>query len=396
MPSLSSLGASIDSLFRQLNKVTEIELIWNNNLKTEISNKISNKYLEKNRLLQMKESLSPEMISLIDDSGLPKELMILPLTLSNFDNQRVNEKGGTGIWQLKYHIAKKYGLRISTYIDERRDNIKATEAAIKYIKELFATYNDWNIVTVAFVADPIEISKTYRLAGGILNYNDIKSHLSYEYSNFVTKFHADLFLTHFAEQYGINLESNNQETIFLDEVPINKNISIHRLAKALGMDYDSLKGLNPVYKRHLIPGDSRTYMVKIPRRYSKRFYELGDSIYQFGLSPLVDASDTIPIAETYPIKPKSQKIEPVKIEKSEPVSSAKWVYYTVRSGDYLGHIADIFDVYVSQVKSWNGLKSDKIYAGQKLKISVPKNKYNYYKKITTYSASELKKIADKD
>lgn len=322
------------------------------------------------------------------ENKLPKELKYLPAALSGLDNWVVSEDGGSGFWQLRYHVAKSYGLHISSYVDERRDYQEATRAAAKYLTELHHMYENWLLAIAAYYADPIEVNKAIRMAGGAIDYWKIHPFLPERYQIIVPRYIATTYVFNYYREHGFNPVSFRVPAT--DTVQIKQFTSIQQMARALDMNADTLWFLNPVFKKRVIPFAGNPYLLKLPLEKAGIFRAMGDTVYTFGMViPSVDTAAVDTITEPAEIvdKPAPPKPEP----KGDVI-----VYHTVKGGEFLGVIADLYDCNVSEVKKWNNLRSDRINAGQKLKLYVPASKQAYYKKINSMSAAEKNRIANQD
>ena len=319
---------------------------------------------------------------------LPKELKYLPAALSGLDNWVVSDDGGSGFWQLRYHVAKSYDLHISSYVDERRDYLMATQAAASYLNELHHMYDNWLLAIAAYYADPIEVNKAIRMAGGALDYWKIHSYMPEKYQSAVPRFIAANYLFNYSKEH--QLQGIPFAVVKTDTVQIFRFTSIQQLVRALDMNPDTLWFLNPIFKKKVIPFAGNPYLINLPVSKAKLFRAMGDTVYTFGLEiPTMDTS----INESVEEKPEivEKPVAPKSTPKGEVI-----VYHTVKSGEFLGRIADLYDCNVSEVKKWNNLRSDRINVGQKLKIYVPAAKQEHYKKINSMSSSERNRIINQD
>jgi membrane-bound lytic murein transglycosylase D len=319
---------------------------------------------------------------------LPKELKYLPAALSGLDNWVVSDDGGSGFWQMRYHVAKSYDLHISSYVDERRDYLAATQAAANYLNELHHMYENWLLAIAAYYADPIEVNKAIRMAGGALDYWKIHSYLPEKYQSAVPRFIATNYLFNYYKEHQI--QASPFSVVKTDTVQVLRITSIQQVSRALDMNPDSLWFLNPIFKKKVIPFAGNPYLLNLPIAKAKLFRAMGDTVYTYGLEILV--IDTV---SDESIEEKPEIVEKPATPKAEPKGDVI-VYHTVKSGEFLGRIADMYDCNVSEVKKWNNLRSDRINVGQKLKLYVPASKQAHYKKINSMSTSERNRIINQD
>ncbi|MCO4820077.1 MAG: LysM peptidoglycan-binding domain-containing protein [Bacteroidetes bacterium] len=365
-----------------------IELSYNGYVEQAISDLVSNKDNKTGELLGKSANYLPEIEDSLEAHQLPHELQYLIPTVSQYNNWKVSDDGGSGYWQLRYVMAKRYGLKISSYIDERRDYRKATSAAIPYFKKLYEELGDWHAVIAAFVSDKVEVNKAIRMAGGKTDYWEYHRFLPLKYQYVVPGFIAQIYTHSYFEPHNITVD--NVAVPKLETVTIDQWVTIYQLSKALDVKYDDLKEYNAIYKKQVIPNTDKVYEVKIPFERVGRYYELGDSIYTYqsheiptgSVEPRVN-KDTPSVKEPAVVKP------PVK-------TGPRLMYYTVRKGDYLGRIADLYDVRISDVRKWNKIKGDRININQRVKIYKPSSQYTKYNKINSMSTYQKNQLIKKD
>ena len=298
-----------------------------------------------------------QIIETISKNKVPKEIQYLPIVLSGMHNQAISPEGGVGIWKLNYFVAIKYGLQINKYIDERKDPTKSTEVAVKYLKDLYNEYKSWNMAITAFAFSPAIVNKAMIKSEGAINYWEIKHNLTAQEQQIIPSFFAAIYVSNFHLEHDMlppHIVANNEiEPIKLEEV-----ISVKLLSEKMKVSEQQLQILNPTHRGNLI------YPEKIS----------GNSYYvPQGVNSKIEA-----IAESLIVESKKYN-EPEKLAKKvyvphevvTPPNSTK-IVYTVKSGDFLGKIAEKHNVGVSSIKRWNNLRSDRIDIGQKLEIYVGK------------------------
>ena len=260
----------------------------------------------------------------LDAYNLPLELKYLPIIESALNPSAVSRAGASGLWQFMLATGKMYGLESNSLVDERRDPIKATWAAARYLKELYAIYGDWNLVIAAYNCGPGTINKAIRRANGKTDYWDI---------------------------YNIPAST--------DTVQVNKNLHFEQIADICGVSIDQIKSLNPQYKKNIIPGDSKSYTLRLPQSHISIFIDQQDTIYAHRADELFRNRKTIAINDNTP--PSSTRAK-ASVGKGTPT------YHKIKSGETLGTIATKYGVRIKDIQSWNGLRNTKITAGKQLKI----------------------------
>lgn len=294
----------------------------------------------------------------LDAYNLPLELKYLPIIESALNPSAVSRAGASGLWQFMLATGKMYGLESNSLVDERRDPIKATWAAARYLKELYAIYGDWNLVIAAYNCGPGTINKAIRRANGKTDYWDIYNLLPKETRGYVPAFiAANYVMTYYCDHNICPMETNIPAST--DTVQVNKNLHFEQIADICGVSIDQIKSLNPQYKKNIIPGDSKSYTLRLPQSHISIFIDQQDTIYTHRADELFRNRKTIAINDNTP--PSSTRAK-ASVGKGTPT------YHKIKSGETLGTIAAKYGVRIKDIQSWNGLRNTKIAAGKQLKI----------------------------
>ena len=392
------LTDDFDSIAKRIIKIkSTVPVEYNQYVQQHINEYTRNDFGQTGKLIGKGSYLLPEIEKILKKNRLPSELRFVAVALSGLDYRKVSEEGGSGIWQMKYHVAKTYGLKINSYIDERRDPIKSTEAASKYFEDLYKIYEDWNLTIAAFYSSTLDVNKAIRQSGSNLEYWKIHNYLPEEFQKTVPKFIASFYLFNHYRDHKITLLP--YRVIETDTVAIKNWTSFEQIEKVLSIEMDFLKEFNPIFKKQIIPFTPNHYFIKIPKTKTKLFKQLEDSLYVLkdkepGLvtipdnlpKPVVTTDSSGNASDSAQAQSDSEdEIEPKPKPKPKPVEDNNkglaMLTYTVKRVDGLGRIADKYDCTVTEIKKWNKLKSNTIMPGQKLKIYVPKAKLSKYKKI---------------
>jgi len=204
----------------------------------------------------------PRMSSILEKEGLPQELAYLPLIESGFRTQAVSRAGAVGPWQFIRRTGQRYGLRIDQYVDERRDPVKSTHAAARYLKDLYEMFGNWHLSLAAYNTGEAKI-------GRILGKGDAddfwqmsdRGYLYQETENYVPQFLAALHIAEEPQAYGF--EPPDESTEHYDLVNIKKAISLSTVAQLSGTSTDTIKELNPALHRGVVPPQG--YAVRLPK-----------------------------------------------------------------------------------------------------------------------------------
>jgi membrane-bound lytic murein transglycosylase D len=326
----------------------------------DIVRKFIDRYTEKLRMqvsfmLSASNFYMPIFEEALDAYDLPLELKYLPIIESALNPSAVSRAGASGLWQFMLKTGKLYGLESNSLVDERRDPIKSTWAAARYLKDLYAIYGDWNLVIAAYNCGPGNVNKAIRRADGKTDYWAIYHYLPRETRGYVPAFiAANYVMTYYCNHNICPMETNIPTAT--DTIQINRNLHFDQLAALCDISNEELKSLNPQYKRNIIPGHTEMQILRLPTNSISLFLDRQDSVYAYRQDQLFKNRRTVTAAE------------PTTTRRTATVGKGNLVNYKIRSGDTLGSIASRYGVSVRQIQSWNGLSGTSIRAGRTLKI----------------------------
>ena len=325
-------------------------------------------------MLGLSEYYFPMFEEALDAANLPLELKYLPIIESALNPRAFSRVGASGLWQFMYPTGKMYGLRVDSYVDDRRDPIKSTQAAVKYLKNLYSIYKDWYLVIAAYNCGPGNVNKAIYRSGGKRDFWQIYYRLPRETRGYVPAFIAAAYTMNYHNEHMIQPKTAEiaQAT---DTIMISDLLHFKQVAAVTGIKVETLRELNPQYRRDIIPAQKKSYSLKLPFNATEKFITMQDSIFGYQREKYFASNRLV-------VSPSNHYNAP-----AAPKNKAK-VYYTVKSGDAVGLIADWFDVYSSDLRYWNNIRRNLIKVGQKLVVYVPKNKVSYYKKINTMTYAQ--------
>ncbi|MCD8293132.1 MAG: transglycosylase SLT domain-containing protein [Prevotellaceae bacterium] len=292
----------------------------------------------------------------LDAEGLPLELRYLPAIESGLNPAAVSRSGASGLWQFMLQTGRLYGLENNSLVDERRDPVKSTWAAVRYLKELYAIYGDWNLVIAAYNCGAGTVNKAIHRAGGKTDYWEIYNYLPKETRGYVPSFIAVNYVMTYYCKHGIcPMTADLPEAT--DTVQVGRDLHFEQIAAVCNVPLEQLKSLNPQYKRDIIPGQSKPRTLRLPGEAVGRFIDLQDSVYLYRRNELFRNRRTASVpagtrARTVVAKP----------------GSGNMVYHRIASGETLSTIARQYGVTVRQLQEWNGLSGTNITAGKSLKV----------------------------
>ena len=285
----------------------------------------------------------------LDLYDLPLELKYLPVIESALNPMAVSPQGATGLWQFMLRTGQVYGLKVNSLVDERRDPIKSTRAAARYLKDLYDIYNDWNLVLAAYNCGPGTINKAIRRAGGEKDFWKIYDYLPKETRGYVPAFiAANYIMTYYCEHYISPMEMRMPEST--DTIHISRPLNLNQVAEVCKINIDELRALNPEFRKDIVPGNEKPYALRLPTKMVSSFIDAEDSVYTYK-------------ADTY-----LTRRAMVEVKSAKGSGSGKAVYHRIHNGETLGGIAARYGVSVKQLRRLNGIKGSNIRAGKSLRI----------------------------
>ena len=285
----------------------------------------------------------------LDAYGLPLELKYLPIIESGLRPTATSRAGAAGLWQFMLRTGKLYGLETNSLVDDRRDPVKATWAAARYLRDMYDIYHDWNLVIAAYNCGPGNVNKAIRRAGGKTDYWAIYRYLPRETRGYVPAFIAANYVMNYYCKHNICPMQTDIPAV-TDTVQVARRYHLQQVADLCGIGLDELKSLNPQYRRSIIPGDTKPQALRLPQEAVSRFIDLQDTIYAHRRDELFKGRRTVAVSTR------------------AKAGSGELEYYRIRQGDTLGGIARRYGVTVRQLREWNGLRGNNIRAGRRLKI----------------------------
>ena len=332
----------------RLNATSPIEIIYHPALEQTIRFYLSKRkaYLEK--MFGLAETYYfPLFEEKLADADIPLEIKYLPIIESALNPKAESPMGARGLWQFMYFTGKRYGLDITSYLDERFSPERSTQAAIGYLNDLYSLFKDWNLVLAAYNSGPGNVTKAIRRSGGYKNYWNLRPFLPRETAGYVPQFLAVWFLHAYKDYYGIHPRKIPYDFIRTDTIRVKENISFDQLHALTGIPREELEFLNPQYKLDIVPYvPGKNYALRLPYYYAELFKSHEDLIYAAVKKDWQRKEEPLPQYYKLP----------------------NYVIYRVRPGDCLGCIAHRYRTSISKIKRWNRLRSNRLRIGQKLKI----------------------------
>jgi membrane-bound lytic murein transglycosylase D len=297
--------------------------------------------------------------------NMPLELKYLSVIESGLRPQVKSRAGALGLWQFMYRTGKMFGLEETSYIDERMDPEKATEAACLYLKQLYGMYNDWNMALAAYNAGPGNVNKAIRRSGGKMTYWEIRPFLPQETQGYVPNFIAMSYLMNYYNEHNIVPTKPVVYDFELDTICLKASLHMETLDSILNWTVEDIKLVNPIYKTNYIPMTEQPQCIKIPVPLLRKFIALEDSIYR--LDTLLFHSTSSP-----------PNLVAVSSEPKSTISDGGKVHI-VKSGENLSMIARKYGTTVNRLMTLNNLSSTNLKIGQRIRVSglATFDKYEY-------------------
>lgn len=325
-----------------INESTPLELVYNKYVRAYI-----NVYVERRRgiteqALGLAALYYPMFEEHLDKYDMPLELKHLAVVESALNPEARSPVGATGLWQFMYTTGRIYGLEVNSFVDERRDPLKSTDAACRYMKYLYERYGDWNLVLAAYNSGPGNVNKAIRRSGGKRDYWEIRNYLPRETRGYVPAFIAVNYVMNYAAEHNLYPDEPPRIYAEMDTLRICRRTTFDQISRFTGTTLNELELLNPTMKRNIIPKTDKCHTLYLPIEAAGLFLANEDSLYNYNpdAPQAVDGYIVEDIVETY----------------------------TVRSGDVLGVIAERYGVSLSHLREWNNIRGNRIYPGQRLEI----------------------------
>ena len=287
--------------------------------------------------------------------GLPLELKYMAIIESALNPVAVSRVGATGMWQFMHSTARNYGLRIDSYIDDRMDPVASVDAAARYLRDAYRIFGDWSLAISSYNCGSGNVNKAIKRAGR-RDFWSIYPYLPRETRGYVPAMVGAMYAVNYANEYGLE-PAPVQMPAHVDTFMIKRNLHFRQVSEVLGVPIDDLRDLNPQYYKDIVPGAQGEQVFRLPFNYSNAFLDNQDTIHKHKAAEMFSGS--VDVGRPQPAAARRPATRSTNVQ---------WVYYKVRRGDSLGKIAARYHTTVKNIKSWNGLRSDRIREGQQLKV----------------------------
>lgn len=343
---------------------------YNVGLENIIKSFLKNRKKAYERLMGLSQFYFPVFEEHLAKNNIPLEIKYLAIVESALNPKAVSRVGATGLWQFMYHTGKQYGLKIDSYVDERSDPFRASEAASQYMMNMYKMFGDWDLVLASYNSGPGNVAKAIRRSGGKQNFWNIKKYLPKETQGYLPAFLATMYIFEYHKEHGIVPNKAIANHFATDTIAVKRHITFRQISELLDISEAEIKFFNPSYKRDEIPNiTGQLNFLKLPKDKIAVFASNEDKVYAY--VDYVAKNRERPMEDVAFVKPKDSL-------GNELASRVK--YHKIRRGENLTMISKKYNVAVDDLKKWNGLRSNsaplgrnlKIYSFEKVEIAEPK------------------------
>ena len=343
-------------IFKRLSQiVTAVPMAYNDKVKRFIELYSVQRQRSSSVILGLAQYYYPWMREIFDKYNVPEELVYITIIESALNPTAVSPAGATGIWQFMYNTGKIYGLQVDTYVDDRRDPYKATDAAARHLRDLYNIFHDWGLAISAYNCGAGNVRKAIQRSGGKTDFWGVSPYLPKETQNYFPAFIGAYYMMTYHNLYGIEPAHLSIPTD-VDTVMVSKELHFGQISEMLDISIDEIKILNPQYKREIIPAFKEQYPLRLRSNDILRFIALKDTIEKHRYNDFFNPARDL------------NKENLATNANGDIVKTTPSKYHTVRKGETISSISRKYGVSVSQIKSLNRLHSNSLRVGQKLLI----------------------------
>lgn len=342
-----------DSVYieRLYNLPTEMELSFNSVVRTYIEMYTARRRDLVSYMLSLGDYYYPIFEEVLDRYELPLELKYLPVIESALNPVAVSRMGATGLWQFMLRTGQQYQLEVNSLVDERRDPYKATEAAARFLSDLYQIYGDWNLVIAAYNCGPGNVNKAIARSGGKRDYWGIYYRLPRETRGYVPAFIAATYIMNYNDEHRICPKDSKSGFMHLDTIHVAEQIHFKQISDVLDIPIEDIRRYNPQFKQDIIPGNHKPYALVLPTKHMFAFINQSDKIKEHNKAVYF-----------------THRKQTLGNQYAGTVTDGNVIntYYKVKKGDNLGVIARRNRTTVGRIQRMNGMRSTRLSIGQRL------------------------------
>lgn len=343
---------------------------YNQGLENLIKSFLKNRRHAFGKLMATSEYYFPIFEEALAKKNIPLEIKYLAVVESALNPKAVSKVGATGLWQFMYHTGKQYNLQIDSYVDERSDPLKSSEAAAQYMANMYPLFQDWDLVLASYNSGPGNVTKAIRRSGGQQNFWEIKNHLPKETQGYVPAFLATMYLYEYHKEHGITPKRANLKHFETDTLRIHKEITFKQIADLIDVSVGELQMMNPSFKMNLIPVyENQSHYLRLPQNKIALFTSNEDKIYAYVAYDNQKRKQPSQWNTTTAIATATK-------DNAEATTINEW--YKIKKGDNLNTVAADYKVSIADLKKWNNLQGNAVAQGKILKIKITRPALNNF------------------
>jgi len=365
---------------KEMDAKSPFNIEYNEGLENIIKSYLKNRKRSYERLMAISEYYFPMFEAALAKYDVPLEIKYLAVVESALNPHAKSRVGATGLWQFMFATGKQYKLDVSSYVDERSDPLKATEAACQYLSNMYKIFGDWDLVLASYNSGPGNVSKAIRRSGGQQNYWNIRKHLPKETAGYVPAFLATMYIYEYHKEHGIEPKRAAISYVATDTVMVKREMTFKQISDLLDIPESQIKLLNPGYKLDVVPNiKGENHYLRLPMNKVAVYTSNEDKIYAY--AQIEDDKRERPYFSrkskpvTTPVETavaSSERSPYVDYSEEPQVSGSKMItktkFHKVKRGDNIGEISQKYGVSVANIKKWNRLKGNNVMLGSNLKI----------------------------
>lgn len=330
---------------KKLDASTPINLTYNQYVRDYIELYAVKKRALTERVMGLAQIYFPMFEEHLDRFNMPLELKYLAIVESALNPEARSRVGATGLWQFMYGTGKMYDLKVTSFVDDRRDPIKSTIAACEHMSDLYKMYKDWLLVLAAYNSGAGNVNKAIRRSGGKMDFWQIRPFLPIETRGYVPAFIGVTYVMSYAAEHNLRAVNPRIKHYEIDTVTVKDLLTFDQIAQNINVPIEDLEFLNPSFKSGVIPAvDGKAYTIRLPKKYVASFVNNEAQLYALRTQKTIEQEELVSMMKT--------------------VTEAE--YHKVKRGENLGLISKKYHCSVSDIKRWNHLRSTTLAVGQRL------------------------------
>ncbi len=337
----------------ELNDKTPIELEYNARVRRYIDVYTIERREHLSRIIGLAQLYFPMFEEALDRYDLPLELKYLAIVESALDPTAISSSGAVGLWQFKINTSRMFDLEVTSYVDERRDPYKSTEAACKYLAYLYRIFDDWQLALAAYNGGPGEVQRAIQRSGGKRDFWELLPYLPAQTQGYVPAFIAVNYVMNYYNMHNVQMEASPYVHLQVDTLHLNKGVTFQRIAQAVDEPVPVLQFLNPTYRKDYIAPTKKAAVLTLPTEKISLFLAKEEAIFDEKSSPI-------------------HSIPKKAIESPGDTLGKIAVVHRVRKGEYYHKIAMNYGCTVEDIWTWNRLTTNDLKVGQVLTLWVDK------------------------